>query len=599
MAKDKTSSAASSAAPKIETASPVESPHPVLDQPKLDEGYDSPSLLWSAFLSYALDKIVYHTRRIFAPSSTPLESSIIGSSCFFLIYLLPRIISYFSLRSRRKVLRGMAARKKKMVEERNKLIVQQLGLSGKRPQKEHRLTRSSATELLRLMRQGKVTCVEVVTAFCARAAQVQDVLNCGTEYCFVEAIETARMVDKWRERNKDKKEEEPPLLGLPVSIKDLFHQEGYDTTCGCSCYLFDPADKDGETIQILTEQGAIPFIRTNVPQAMMIPETYNLIYGKSRNPYNLERTVGGSSGGEGGLVASFGSCLGVGTDIGGSIRIPAHNNGICGFKPSAERFTQKGSRAARYDGKNGQVVIRSTSGPLARSVDDLVLYMKAVCGNNLMNHVDPYRPPLEFNDKMYTDTRSTCGSPTPLKIGYFSSCEYFPTSRPCQRAVDMAVEALRNRGHICVNISKAMPSLALGFEIYVKTLVCDGRVRSIKEGLYGEDFVDSYKYIYTLSLIPNWLRSTISFVLENFAGEPRKAKLNKVMGELSVYHSWQNIADLKRYQQHWVDTLKAFELDGIVCPGGLCQLYAMGNLRTYSQVFLILHCSTCWIGLQE
>ena len=288
MAKDKTSSsAASPGTPKIETASPVESPHPVLDQPKLDEGYDSPSLLVSAFLSYALDKIVYHTRRVFSPSSTPLESSIIGSSCFFLIYLLPKIMSYFSIRSRRKVLHGMAARKKKMVEERNKLIVKQLGLNGERPQKEHRLTRSTATELLRLMRQGKVTCVEVVTAFCARAAQVQDVLNCATEYCFVEAIETARMVDKWRERNKDKKEEEPPLLGLPVSIKDLFHQEGYDTTCGCSCYLFDPADKDGETIQILTQQGAIPFIRTNVPQAMMIPETDNMIYGKSKTRITL------------------------------------------------------------------------------------------------------------------------------------------------------------------------------------------------------------------------------------------------------------------------------------------------------------------------
>ena len=116
MAKDKTSSAAASpGTPKIETASPVESP-PNLDQPKLDEGYDSPSLLVSAFLSYALDKIVYHTRRVFSPSSTPLESSIIGSSCFFLIYLLPKIMSYFSIRSRRKVLHGMACKEKKMVE---------------------------------------------------------------------------------------------------------------------------------------------------------------------------------------------------------------------------------------------------------------------------------------------------------------------------------------------------------------------------------------------------------------------------------------------------------------------------------------------------
>ena len=128
-------------------------------------------------------------------------------------------------------------------------------------------------------------------------------------------------------------------------------------------------------------------------------------------------------------------------------------------------------------------------------------------------------------------------------------------------------------------------SLALGFDIYVKTLVCDGRVRSIKEGLYGEDFVASYKYIYTLSLIPNWLRSTISFVLENFAGEPRKARLNKVLGELSVYHNWQNIADLKRYQQHWIDTLKAFELDGIICPGGALPALRHGQFRNLQPSF--------------
>jgi fatty acid amide hydrolase len=562
----------------IPTASPEKHPHPILDFPKINEGDDSPSLITSIIVSYVIHKVIAFTK-FFTNSIFSGKIPVVGTSCFILIYILPKIISYFEISRRRSLLKSLALKKRKLVAERNLLIVEALGLNKRRPKKEYKLTQSTASELLALMRARKVTCVEVVTAFCARAVQIQETLNCATEYCFFEAIETAKLVDAWRANNNlDGTVEEPPLLGLPISIKDLFVQEGYDTTCGCPCYVFDPADKDGETIQVLNQQGAIPYIRTNVPQAMMIPETDNSIYGKSLNPYNLDRVVGGSSGGEGGLIASFGSCLGIGTDIGGSIRIPAHNNGICGLKPSAERFTQKGSRAVRYDGKNGQIAIRATSGPLARSVDDLTLYMKAICNSKLMNELDPYRPPLTFNNDLYDGKDN-------LKLGYFSSSTYFPTAAPCKRAVDMAVEALRNKGHTCVDLSNAMPSLQRSFELYVLTIACDGKMRSIREGLYGEEFVPSYKFVYLLSLIPNFLRPAISFVLKHFLNDPRKADLNLVVGERSVYEAWQNIAELKKYRQHWVDTLKTFQLDGIVCPGGALPALRHGSFKDLQPSF--------------
>ena len=242
------------------------------------------------------------------------------------------------------------------------------------------------------MRAGDHTCEAVVTAFCVRAAEVQPALNCATEFCFVEALEEARGVDKRRtaarasgkkaaDEGKKAADDEPMLLGLPISLKDLINQKGYDTTCGCAAFACAPYDDDGAYLKMVRAQGAIPFVRSNVPQLMMFPETSNNVFGRSRNPHNLERTVGGSSGGEGGLIAARASPLGIGTDIGGSIRIPAHFCGIAGMKPTAQRFSGIGLRVARFDGKNGQTVIPSTSGPMAHCVDDLALFMQAVVGD--------------------------------------------------------------------------------------------------------------------------------------------------------------------------------------------------------------------------
>ena len=113
--------------------------------------------------------------------------------------------------------------------------------------------------------------------------------------------------------------------------------EGFDSTCGLACRCFDPAAEDAVLIRALRRAGAIPFVRTNVPQLLMIPECSNGIHGTTCNPHDATRTCGGSTGGEGALIAARGSPLGVGTDIGGSIRIPSAFCGICGFKPTGTR----------------------------------------------------------------------------------------------------------------------------------------------------------------------------------------------------------------------------------------------------------------------
>ena len=205
----------------ISTASPEKHPHPILDFPKINEGDDSPSLITSIIVSYVIHKVIAFTK-FFTNSIFSGKIPVVGTSCFILIYILPKIISYFEISRRRSLLKSLALKKRKLVAERNLSIVEALGLNRRRPKKEYKLTQSTASELLTLMRARKVTCVEVVTAFCARAVQIQETLNCATEYCFFEAIETAKLVDAWRANNNlDGTVEEPPLLGLPISIKDL------------------------------------------------------------------------------------------------------------------------------------------------------------------------------------------------------------------------------------------------------------------------------------------------------------------------------------------------------------------------------------------
>jgi len=169
-----------------------------------------------------------------------------------------------------------------------------------------------------------------------------------TEELFESAIKRARAIDHIRRNKSHDVKKEPPLLGLPISVKDQYDMEGCYSDMGLGTRLLKgPSSSDGLLCKILKNAGAIFFTRTNVPQALLVAESNNSIWGEAKNPHDLNRTPGGSSGGEGALIASLGSPVGLGTDIGGSIRIPAHNNGVYGFKPTGGRITSKGLSVPR------------------------------------------------------------------------------------------------------------------------------------------------------------------------------------------------------------------------------------------------------------
>ena len=239
-------------------------------------------------------------------------------------------------------------------------------------QEELQITALGASDLAKNIRTGVYSSYQVTKAFCHRAAVAQQLVNCLTEIFFDEALEQARQLD---ESYKSTGKPLGPLHGVPVSVKDHYNVRGHYTTAGYISYAGLPRkDTDAHIVEILRNAGAVLYAKTNNPQCMMVLETVSNIYGRTLNPWNTKLGAGGSSGGEGALLALRGSPLGVGSDIGGSIRVPASFNGLYGFKPSGKRVPTSGWECTM----TGAESITAVAGPLGHNVDDLDLFFKIV-----------------------------------------------------------------------------------------------------------------------------------------------------------------------------------------------------------------------------
>ncbi|KAF4624347.1 hypothetical protein G7Y89_g13825 [Cudoniella acicularis] len=234
--------------------------------------------------------------------------------------------------------------------------------------------RYDATDLSEAIRSGNLTAEEVTIAFCKRAAIAQQVCNCLTEIFFDDAISRAKYLDQ---RYKETGKTLGPLHGVPVSLKDTFKVKGYDASIGIGSLADNPVKENSLLVDILLKQGAVLYCKTNIPQTLMALDSDNNLFGRVLNPRDRRLTAGGSSGGEGALIAMRGSVLGVGTDVGGSIRIPAMCNGLYGIKPSAQRVPYVGQTSASREGAS-KIGLPASAGPICSSLRDCELFLRAI-----------------------------------------------------------------------------------------------------------------------------------------------------------------------------------------------------------------------------
>ncbi|MGM8211971.1 amidase [Virgibacillus sp. W0430] len=195
-----------------------------------------------------------------------------------------------------------------------------------------------ATSIASAIRNQKLTSITAVRTFVNHIKKVNPYVNAVVEDRFTEAFVEAKQIDKQNKQAiKDK-----PLLGVPISVKESFHVKGMKTTGGLIHRQDIISKQDAEIVTKLKHAGAIIICKTNTPTLCFSQETDNKLYGRTNNPWDITRTAGGSSGGEGALLGAGGAAVGVGSDIGGSIRFPCHFNGVIGFKPGTDQVSFNG-----------------------------------------------------------------------------------------------------------------------------------------------------------------------------------------------------------------------------------------------------------------
>lgn len=239
-----------------------------------------------------------------------------------------------------------------------------------------------AAVLAEKIRRGEVKSSDVVQSFISRIQEVNPILNALVYDRFDEALREAKAVDDLVSSGTQDEatlKENYPLLGVPLTVKEAFALQGMPQSSGLLSRRSLRSEHDATVVSRLKRAGAIPLGVTNCSELCMWYESSNNVYGRTRNPYNPQHIVGGSSGGEGCIIGAGGSVIGVGSDIGGSIRMPSYFNGIYGHKPTSGIVPNEG----QFPDAHGSRTELLCTGPMCRYAADLPLVLKVMAGKNV------------------------------------------------------------------------------------------------------------------------------------------------------------------------------------------------------------------------
>lgn len=293
------------------------------------------------------------------------------------------------------------------------------------------LVYNSLVEMAALVRAGKVSPVELVEAYLTRIDRLNPKLNAFLRVDSAGARAQAGAAEAAL-ASRSKKDSLGPLHGVPISIKSSIDVAGLPCECGSLLRKGFVPQTNATLVARLRAAGAIILGNTNVPEFLMAYETDNLLYGRTNSPWDLERTPGGSSGGEAAAIAAGLSAGGVGSDGGGSVRIPAHYAGICGLKPTPGRIPSTG----HYPTSGGPFVQLGVVGPMARTIRDVERLFEVMAGPD---PGDPASAPVPLRRRSDDEIRK-------LRIAYFEDDGVAPVTPETATAVRAAADALRQQG---------------------------------------------------------------------------------------------------------------------------------------------------------
>ncbi|NXH70070.1 FAAH1 hydrolase, partial [Hydrobates tethys] len=404
-------------------------------------------------------------------------------------------------------------------------------------------------ELTGRLREGSLSPKTVLYTYLEKALEVTQQTNCLRHF-IPECEEQLQEIQQQREKGL--------LYGIPISIKDHISHQGHLSTCGLVQCLGTPVQEDSVLVKVLKKQGAIPFAMTNVPQSLFSYDCSNPIFGQTLNPFNHQKSPGGSSGGEGALIAGGGSILGIGSDIGGSIRLPSSFCGLCGLKPTAERLSVWHTRLLNVDICSPPTPVPCALGPMARDVDSLALCMKALLCQEMFQ-LDPTVPPIPFDEEVYS-------SSAPLRVGYYDTDGYFPLPPCMRRAVRETRGALQAAGYQLVLFSPPRIPYVMT-ELFLKTFFADGG-RAWLDVFTGDIVDPSLKPQVNCCKIPRLGKKLLALILKplQFLLLLKLKNVAMISTCRSVKEMWNHHHQIQAYRTEFIARWRELRLDVVLCP---------------------------------
>ena len=410
------------------------------------------------------------------------------------------------------------------------------------------LHQKSAVELVELISTGQLSSREVTRYFIDRIEEVNPRINAVVLKFFDEALSKAEAADAALARG----ERTGRLHGLPFTIKECFDYPGSPSTLGVLARKSDVPPAADAYIDALMREGGIVLGKTNVPQLLIFIESANRVYGKTNNPINPNFTCGGSSGGEGAIIGAGASPVGVGSDIGGSVRFPAAFCGIASIKPTMWRTPD----LTRYGASVLEGPIGSVAGVLGNHAADLDLFLRII--NERAAEIRQVEP---FEDYRKIDVSR-------LKIGYYLSDGIFEPMPAVRRGVLEAVETLKSLG---AEVSEfTPPRLDLAEEIFLKILATDDAALFTRV-LEGEEPMPQLKNMFMLAQASPGKRKILGRVAKAF-GQKSATRLIPYFGGKGIESIREWAGKQAAYRKEFTAAMDAQNLDAIISP--VCALPA-------------------------
>ncbi len=408
------------------------------------------------------------------------------------------------------------------------------------------LTRLGAAELASSIAAGDVSARDAVDAHIDRIEEVDSQLNAVAVRRFEEARREADAADEAQRRG------DPcgPLHGVPVTIKDQFDVAGLPTSFGISRLAERPVERDGPMVAAWREAGAIVLGKTNVPPALGAIETDNAMFGRTNNPWDLERTPGGSSGGDAALVAAMAIPLSLGGDLGGSLRIPAAWCGVSSLVSTIPRLP-----IDRPPVRTAAGLADAQAGPFARTTADLVLGLRVLV-DAIARRPTGLNPPVPWQDPPETGVVG-------LRVALLPEIDGFPPSPAIRRALEEAATALRSAGAV-VEPWASPPDVGEAIALAMRWWTADGG-SWLRQMLDDEKPHPLIKQDVQGAALPNAAVRLLGTMLQA-TGQQRAARLLRHMRKASARELSDIQGDRLTYRDTFVAALDAGRYDLVLCP---------------------------------